>query len=84
MLITSTNGFLSVVNSPSEVDQLLVRAKCKSDLSQLFDERRILPLKHEVFHYGISICKQEFADTLIKMVKCIDYTNFEAGMMVLD
>ncbi|GGF26235.1 hypothetical protein GCM10011339_12900 [Echinicola rosea] len=84
MLITSTNGFLSVVNSPLDVDHLLVRAKSKADLSRLFDERRIYPIEHDTFSYGVSICKQEFADTLIKMIKCIDYTNFESGMITLD
>ncbi|AGA79956.1 hypothetical protein Echvi_3744 [Echinicola vietnamensis DSM 17526] len=84
MLITSTNGFLSVVNSPSNGDHLLVRAKCKTDLSRLFDERRIHPIQHETFNFGIFLCKQEFADTLIKMIKCIDYTNFESGMITLD
>ncbi|MBD8490830.1 hypothetical protein IFO69_18910 [Echinicola sp. CAU 1574] len=84
MLITSTNGFISVVNSNSDIDHLVVRAKHKGDLSRLFDERRIQPIEHEVFRFGISLCKQEFADTLIKMIKCIDYTNFETTMITID
>jgi len=84
MLITSTSGFLSVVNSQSDGDYVLVRAKHKGELSRLFDERRIQSLDHENFKYGVSVCKQEFADTLVKMIKGIDYTNFEPRMMALD
>lgn len=83
-MITSTSGFLSVVNCPADGDHVLVRAKNKTDLSRLFDERRIQLIEHENFKYGISICKQEFADTLVKMIKCIDYTNFESNMVALD
>ncbi|GAB3659234.1 hypothetical protein GCM10028791_32570 [Echinicola sediminis] len=62
----------------------MVRAKYKDELSRLFDEHRIKHIEHENFRYGISVCKQEFADTLVKLIKGIDYTNFESNMIALD
>lgn len=84
MLISSTNGFLSIVNCPSDGDHVLVRANKKMVLSQLFDDRRIKFIKEEGFDFGVSVCKQELADILVKMVKSIDYTNFESGFVAAD
>ncbi|WP_018474750.1 hypothetical protein [Echinicola pacifica] len=83
MLITSSNGFLSVVNKPNEVDHLIVRAKFKGDLSRLFDDCRIWPTQDPDFPFAISICKQEFVGILIKMVKSIDYTNFSTDLIAV-
>ncbi|WP_215223767.1 hypothetical protein [Echinicola shivajiensis] len=84
MLISSTNGFLSIVNCPSDGDHVLVRANKKVVLSQLFDDGRIKFIEEEGFIFGVSVCKQELADILVKMVKSIDYTNFESGFALAD
>lgn len=84
MLISCTNGFLSIVNCPSDGDHVLVRANEKVVLSRLFDDRRIKFIEEEGFDFGVSVCKQELADIMVKMIKSIDYTNFESNFFTAD
>ncbi len=85
MWITSLNGSISVVQSKQDVDQLLIKARHKNDLSRLFDEKRINQMEgEEAFQYYALVCKQEFADTMIKMIKEIDYSNFEMELLHLN
>ncbi|MDN3671024.1 hypothetical protein QWY93_17050 [Echinicola jeungdonensis] len=84
MWIRSIHGAISVVHATQSPDHLFIKAKNKAELSRLFDEHRIMVDEGDQLKYGISICKQEFADTLIKMIKEIDYYDFNLEILKLN
>ncbi len=84
MWIRSIYGAISVVHAPQSHDHLFIKAKEKAELSRLFDEHRIMVDEGDQLKYCVSICKQEFADTLIKMIKEIDYTDFNLEILNLN
>ncbi len=84
MWIRSIYGAISVVHAPQSPDHLFIKAKEKAELSRLFDEHRIMVHEGDQLKYSVSICKQEFADTLIKMIKEIDYTDFNMEILNLN
>lgn len=77
MVITSLHGIFSIVLNEKNQDQLLVRAKKKDELMRIFDEKRICKSSVDGFEYCVQMCKQEFAHTLIMMIKEIDYADFD-------
>jgi hypothetical protein len=44
---------------------------------RIFDEKRILQSENQKFGFYLVMCKQEFANTLIMLVKEINYGDFE-------
>ncbi len=77
MIVTSLYGTYSIVNCGKDQDQLLVRAKSKEELTRIFDGKRVLKSEGSEYEFYLSMCKQEFANALIMMVKDIDYGDFE-------
>jgi hypothetical protein len=77
MIITSSYGIFSIVNSIKDQDQLLVRSESKEELVRIFDEKRVLQSENQKFGFYVPMCKQEFANTLIMLVKEINYGDFE-------
>ena len=77
MVITSLHGIFSIVINEKNQDELLVRAKKKDELMRIFDEKRINKSSYDGFEYFVKMCKQEFAHTLIMMIKEIDYSDFD-------
>ncbi|GAB2633899.1 hypothetical protein [Belliella aquatica] len=77
MVITSLHGIFSIVINEKNQDQLLVRAKKKGELMRIFDEKRISECRVDGFDYCVKMCKQEFAHTIIMMIKEIDYADFD-------
>ena len=77
MVITSLHGNFSIIASEKDQNQLFVRSHEKRELSSVFGEKRILMYEGEGFNFYVSICKQEFANTLIMMVKEVNYSDLE-------
>ncbi|MCH7408441.1 hypothetical protein MM239_03470 [Belliella sp. DSM 111904] len=84
MVINSLHGTFSIVINENAQDQLLVKSKSKVELTRIFDEKRIVKSKDDDFGFFVSLCKQEFAHTLIMMIKEIDYMDFEKYLSELD
>lgn len=76
MVIESLHGIFTIVTNEINHDQLLVRAKNKEELMRIFDEKRICRCTEEQNDYCVQMCKQEFANTLIMMIKEINYSDF--------
>ncbi|MDO9552800.1 hypothetical protein [Rhodonellum sp.] len=75
MVITSLHGTFSIIASEKDQDQLFVRSNEKKELSNVFGEKRVLDYEGESFDFFVPICKQEFANTLIMMVKEVNYSD---------
>lgn len=72
MLISSVHGVFSVVISEQNSDKVEVRSNNKNSLARIFDAQRI---KDREGNFFVCISKQEFANTLIMMIKEIDYSD---------
>lgn len=77
MVITSLHGTFSIIASEKDQDQLFVRSNVKRELSSVFGEKRVSNYAGEGFEFCVSICKQEFANTLIMMVKEVNYSDLD-------
>jgi len=77
MIIKSIHGTFFIQVSENEQDKLIVKSKDKGSLTRIFDGKRINHCSSEDNAFYVSLCKQEFAHTLILMVKEVDYVNFD-------
>ena len=84
MVIASLHGIFSIVINEKDQDQLLVRAKKKEELMRIFDEKRILKSSADGFEYHVKMCKQEFAHTMIMLIKEINYADFDKYLSEID
>ena len=78
MIINSLYGTISVVSGGLDQDKLRIKSPKKETLMRMFDEQRIGHYESIEFPYYVEMCKQEFAHTLIILVKDINYPDFDA------
>ncbi|MFD2034598.1 hypothetical protein ACFSKL_07350 [Belliella marina] len=84
MVITSLHGSFTVVINEENQDQILVRANNKEELMRIFDEKRISKCIDEQPEFCVQMCKQEFAHTLIMMIKEINYPDFNKMLLEIE
>jgi hypothetical protein len=48
----------------------------KESLMRFFDAKRIIPCEINGSSYFVTICKQEFAHSVILMIKEVNYSDF--------
>jgi hypothetical protein len=77
MIITSLLGTFSINSSEKDHDKLIVRSKEKESLMRIFDSKRIIQCELDCSSYFVTLCKQEFAHSLIMMVKEVNYSDFK-------
>lgn len=77
MIIKSIHGTFSINSTGQDQDKLLVKSNDKKSLLRIFDEKRVMHNHSDNSEYSVSLCKQEFAHTLILMVKEVNYSDFE-------
>jgi len=75
MLIQSLHGNFSIIASGKDQDLLFIRSNEKSELSNIFGEMRVSRYDGEGLEFYVAIRKQEFTNTLIMMVKEINYSD---------
>lgn len=80
MIINSLLGTFSVVSSVQNHDKLCIKSKSKEVLMRMFDEKRINNHESGDYNYSIEICKQEFAHTMIILIKEVNYPDFVQEM----
>ncbi|WP_194974638.1 hypothetical protein [Aquiflexum lacus] len=76
MIINSLLGSFSVVSSVQNHDKLCIKSKSKEVLMHMFDEKRITNYESMDYNYSIEVCKQEFAHTMIILIKEVNYPDF--------
>ncbi|WP_238531650.1 ADP-ribosylglycohydrolase family protein, partial [Nitritalea halalkaliphila] len=58
-------------------EQVLVRARVKKDLAEIFPENRILHTPSADYHWRVYASKQELGELLLGQVAALDYPNFK-------
>ncbi|AFL84141.1 hypothetical protein Belba_1529 [Belliella baltica DSM 15883] len=76
MEITCTFGSFKIMQTMENKDELLIVSKWKS-LSKVFGSSRIFMINKKESVFGVYVCKQECAETLIELIKSIDYRDWE-------
>lgn len=77
MIIKTIHGTFSIYSSGKDSDKLVVKSKDKASLTRIFDEQRIIQSQSEEAGFFVKLCKQEFAHTLILMVKEVNYSDVD-------
>lgn len=84
MIIHSLFGSFCVVSKSGKPDGLLLQSKSRIALNRIFDDMRIKANESSDYPFVVELCKQEFADTLIKLTKDISYENFDKEISELE
>ncbi|WP_373495850.1 hypothetical protein [Aquiflexum sp.] len=84
MIINSLLGNFTVVSSLKNHDKLCIKSNRKEVLMRMFDEKRINNYESADYNYSIEICKQEFAHTMIILIKEVNYPDFVQEMSELE
>ncbi len=77
MWIASKNGFFSIVQHRDDQEQVLVRARVKKDLAEIFPEARILHTPGGDYHWRVFSSKKEMGEILLRQMEELDYPNFK-------
>ena len=92
MWIFTKDGFFSAVfDKYCKHDELMIRSRCKDDLTRLAkklhgysDESEILRIKHADYRYRMKITKSNWADYLVNCAHDIDYANVKNNILPTD
>lgn len=76
MLIQTNNAKFLISNFSEKQDFLLVQSNNRGELERLFGSDEIRKGRKNQWPFAVKICKQEFAHSLILLVKEIDYKEF--------
>ncbi|WP_332913275.1 ADP-ribosylglycohydrolase family protein [Algoriphagus boritolerans] len=77
MWIASKNGFFSIVQHRDDSEQVLVRARVKRDLEEIFPEDRIHHTPGGDYHWRVFASKKEMGEILLRQMAELDYPNFK-------
>ena len=76
MKISSLQGNFKIIQTIKNRDELLVLGSWK-DLVRMFDSSRTFLVNRSESLFGIYLCKQECAEFMNKIIKEIDYHEWE-------
>ena len=71
------DGFVSVVQSDTDPDILIVRARRIEILQTLFDEDRIKEYEYTDYRFRVFCLREEWQDIVSERIENIDYSNFK-------
>ncbi|WP_339878849.1 hypothetical protein [uncultured Algoriphagus sp.] len=74
---TSSASFL-IEKCESESGCIIVSSNSREELYRFFGSLEITETNESFYTYTVSVCKQEFANAMILMVKEIDYSEFSS------
>ena len=78
MWIFTNKGFLSAVEDRNNAEKLIVRARSKQHLRNIFgNEAKIEVTPTADYRYRVSVDKKSFAELIKKEVENISYDNFK-------
>lgn len=84
MIINTIYGSITVVNCDKNQDKLAIVSKEKEVLMRIFGAQRIKSDEVNPDRFKVEMCKQEFAHTLIMLVKEIEYADFSLEMAEME
>ena len=71
------DGFISAVQHRDEPDMLVVRARRRDILGNLFPEHKVIVGGSTDYNYRVFIGKEDFSAVVAKRIQAIDYSNFK-------
>jgi hypothetical protein len=77
MWIFTSNAFLSVVADQQRPGHLLVRARFKGDIQDVFPAAKVMTTPDRDYRFRTSLPRGEVADRLAGLAHKIDYPNFK-------
>ncbi|NVJ85259.1 MAG: hypothetical protein HWE15_03090 [Algoriphagus sp.] len=76
MIIQIRSAKFLISNPGESIGTLLVKSDNEFEIKRLFGSEKILKSKLQEWPYEVRVCKQEFLNGLILLVKEIDYQDF--------
>jgi hypothetical protein len=88
MWLATTKGWFSVVIDNQRPGRMLVRARCRQDIMNLYNEHHETLASMEVptsdpsrdYRWRMSILKKDFVKLAGRLARAIDYPNFKAAV----
>jgi hypothetical protein len=83
MWIATEKGFFSIVEN-KETGRILVRARKKDDLKNLFPEKQIITNRKRDYAYRVTVKRIELCEKLFDLGSELNYSNFKAHIATLE
>lgn len=80
MWICFNNAFVSAIENINNPNMLVIRARHKDHLNNLFPDATVTVTPNRDYRYRIDVTKQEFADMVSKNIMNINYNNFKKSV----
>ena len=77
MWIQLNNSFLSIVQNRNNDSELLVRARVKGDIENVFPKANVFEDVKADYKYRAFLTKQNVADVIKNKINAINYDNFK-------
>ena len=77
MWICLNNAFLSAVAKDCAADELLVRARVKNHITNVFPDAKVKTSDNTDYRFRAVVKRDAIAKALADQVKCIQYPNFK-------
>jgi hypothetical protein len=77
MWVCLNDAFVSIVATPRVKDHLMVRARRRSHLKNLFPRAKLIITKDADYRYRVVVPKAEVTALLVARVQGLSYTNFK-------
>lgn len=77
MWLFLSGSFLSVVHKDCPTDCLLVRARVKKHISNVFPDAKIVTKNGSDYQFRAVISRKDVAAALVKQVESLNYPNFK-------
>jgi hypothetical protein len=77
MWVCFNNAFVSAVQDRNNKDRLVIRARRKEHLENIFPNKEIVIGGSTDYNYRVFCDKNEFADLVANNIKNINYDNFK-------
>ena len=79
MWLFSKNNFLSIVENHDDPEMLLVRARFRGDIEEIFPDAEVIEGEGTDYLFRAWVKRTEVADVLRAQVINIDYPNFKSA-----
>lgn len=80
MWIFLSNSFLSIVKHRGKTGTLLVRARVKGDIEQVFPKAKVVKTPSADYLYRAEVSRAAVAKALAEQVERIEYDNFKSSV----
>ena len=80
MWVALNNSFLSIVENLDNSDELLVRARVKGDIENVFPEAQTFEDQSADYRYRAFLERQLVAEVIADKISSINYSNFKSSI----